>query len=445
MIKRSLIIIIAGLSFSARAQTTPADTLPMSLKESVDYALQHSVIMQNTKADIAYAQQQVKETTAIGIPTVKGSLTFQDATQLPIFVIPNFTNPAAGTQALRVGNKYTTIAAINANWLAVDGSFFIGLKASKQFTELAARVSAKSENDVKLDVIKTYFLVLITKENVKLLDDNIQTLKSIFDNTSALNKEGFTEQLDVDRLELQLSNLTIQRSKLIDQLDVVLNLLKAKMGMPIDNPIKLTDNLKELYESFNKADAAAAADNIRLRPEYMILEQQVVLNKLDKQRFEYSRYPNLVAFANYQQANYQNEIKYKTWYSSSYIGASINVPIFTGFANNAKIQKSSISLDKSTNNLNDFENIAKLQVLQNRQKYIRAQEILAQQEKNLKLANSILTTTSIKYKEGVGSNIEVVTANQDLKTSQANYLNAIFDLLNTNLDLQQSLGQTITY
>ena len=121
----------------------------------------------------------------------------------------------------------------------------------------------------------------------------------------------------------------------------------------------------------------------------------------------------------------------------------LNVPIFSGFGNDAKIQKARIELIKSENTINNATNYMNLEVFQSRLNYLRAIEYVEQQKENLDLANKILNITTIKYKEGVGSNLELTTANQDLKNSQTNYLTALYDLLVAKLDYQVALGQNI--
>jgi outer membrane protein TolC len=60
------------------------------------------------------------------------------------------------------------------------------------------------------------------------------------------------------------------------------------------------------------------------------------------------------------------------------------------------------------------------------------------------LAREIYTKSNLKYKEGVGSSLEVVQAENDLKTAQANYLNAIYDLVISKIDLKKANGTEIT-
>jgi outer membrane protein TolC len=121
----------------------------------------------------------------------------------------------------------------------------------------------------------------------------------------------------------------------------------------------------------------------------------------------------------------------------------MNVPIFSGFGNDAKIQKAKIEKIKTEYTINKVENLISLEVMQNKLKYMRALEYVEQQKENLNLATRILNVTTIKYNEGIGSNLELITANQDLKTTQTNYLSAVYDLLVAKLDYIVASGQTI--
>jgi outer membrane protein TolC len=121
----------------------------------------------------------------------------------------------------------------------------------------------------------------------------------------------------------------------------------------------------------------------------------------------------------------------------------MNVPLFSGFSNDAKIQKAKIQQLKTETTINKVENMIQLEAKQTQLKYFRAMDYVMQQKENLDLANKILNTTTIKYNEGVGSNLELITASQELKTTQTNYLSAVYDLLVAKIDYQVAIGQTI--
>ena len=430
------IITFGGLS----AQSKTSDTMSFNIVQAIDFAMANNADVKNAYADIAIANQTVKEVTAIGIPQLRGSVAFQDAIQKQVFVFPinNVATP------IRVGNKYTTQASLNLSWLILDGTYFLGLKSAKQFTDMSKKIASKTETDIKIDVTKTYFLCLITKENIALINATYNTLNKTFEQVKALNKEGFTEALDVDRMQLQINNLLISRQKLNDQYQILLGALKVKIGLDQSTPIKLTDNIGSLNERFTGIDTTGGV-NLAARTDYQVLQQQMVLNKLNVKRYQFGKYPNLAGAVTYQQSNFGEKINYsqENWYSNSFIALQMNVPIFSGFSNDAKIQKAKIEVIKTQYTLNKVENLISLEVMQNKLKYLRALEYVNQQKENLNLATRILNVTTIKYNEGIGSNLELITANQDLKTTQTNYLSAVYDLLVAKLDYMVASGQTI--
>jgi outer membrane protein TolC len=412
-----------------------ADTLSFSLQQAIDYALTNNPNYKNAVADVAYAQQQVKEVKAIGIPQAKINVQMQDAIQKQVFVFPVNGTPTP----IRIGNKYTTQAALNVTWLMLDGSYFLGLKAASEFTEMSKKLAYKSELDIRTDVSKTYFMALITLENIKLVGNSYNTINSLYTQTAALNKEGFAESLDVDRLKLQLNNITITQHKLNDQYQIVLALLKSKMGMNPEQAMKITDDINLINERYTVADTTEL--KLSNRAEYQILQQQLLLNKYDVRRYQFGKYPSLAGAFTYQQSTFGETINYSKWYDNYFLALQLSIPVFGGFGNDAKIQKARITQIKTENTIANVENLLTLEVFQAKQKYLRAEEYVIQQKENLALADKIVNITMIKYKEGVGSNLEVTTATQDQKNAQTNYLNALYDLIIAKIDYNTAMGQ----
>lgn len=423
-------LLLLGICSFSFGQTTQ-----LSLNDALTYALKNHPDIKNKLLGEAYADAQVLETKSIGIPQVSANVQFINNTQRQVFVFPLNGVPTP----IRVGNTYVTTGTLQANWLAIDASYFLGLKAAKGFTDLAKLQTGLSSRDVSINVTKAYYLVLITKENIELLKQNIATLDAALKQTEGYYKNGFAEKLDVDRLNLTLSNLNVQLDALKDQAGITEQLLKFNMGMPIETPIELTENLETLYKA-NAEDILKTFD-AKLRIEYQLLQTQLTLSNLDKKRYEVSKYPNLVLFANYQQNNFADELDFGTWYGNSFWGFKVGIPIFSGFNNKAQLTKSRITIDQINNSILQFESGTALEANQAKTKLDRSMKTIDIQKKNLELANEILRVSSAKLKEGVGSNLEITNAQQEVKTSQTNYLNAIYDLLNAQLELKKAYGK----
>lgn len=408
----------------------------LSLQDAVNYAMSNHPDIQNKILGEKFAKAQVDETTAIGIPQVNGSIQFVNNVQKQVFAFPDFVT--GKNKPISIGTNYSTTASINASWLALDASYFLGLKASKAYVDVSKLQTNLSKNDVTVNVIKSYYLVLITKENIELLKQNIKTLESILFQTEGYYKNGFAEKLDVDRLNLTLSNLKVQLESLVEQAAITEQLLKFNIGMPIETAITLTDNLESIYNKvLSETETTFDPKN---RVEYKLLNAQLNLNKLDKKRYEMIYYPNLVFFSTYQQNQLNDKLEFNNWIGSAFWGFKIGVPIFSGLSNKAQHRKKIITIEQNLNIIKMFENASKLEVNQAKVKYLRSIKTIEIQKKNLQLANEILEISSKKLTEGVGSNLEITNAQQELKTSQTNYLNAIYDLLNAQIELKKAYG-----
>ena len=406
-----------------------------SLKEAVDYAMQNHPEIKNKLLGEKYADAQVMETRSIGIPQVNGNVQFINNTQKQVFVFPVNGTPTP----IRVGNSFVTTATLQASWLAFDASYFLGLRAAEAFTDLAKLQTDLNERDVAVNVTKAYYLVLITKENISLLEQNIKTLESALFQTEGYYTNGFAEKLDVDRLKLTISNLKVQFDGLKDQAVITEKLLKLNMGMEVESSIELTDNLETLFKTITEEKNKNFDPKQRI--EYQLLQSQLTLSNLDKKRYEVGKYPNVAFFANYQQNNFADKMDYSKWYGNSFWGFKIGVPIFSGFSNKAQLIKRDISIEQTINTIKSFENAANMEVSAALAKFNRNIQTIEIQKQNLALANEILKISSAKLKEGVGSNLEITNAQQEVKTSQTNYLNAIYDLLNAQIELKKAYGK----
>ncbi|NUM31139.1 MAG: TolC family protein [Bacteroidetes bacterium] len=411
-------------------------TQNLSLQDAVNYALSNHPDIKNKVLGEKYAKAQVDETTAYGIPQVSGNIQFMNNVKKQVFAFPDFVT--GKNKPISIGTDYSTTVSINATWLALDASYFLGLKASKAFVEITKHQTNQSKIDITANVIKSYYLVLITKENIELIKQNVKTLEEILFQTENYYKNGFAEKIDVDRLNLSLSNLKVQLENLTEQEKITEQLLKFNMGMPVETSVFLTDNLENIYsKSLIETEGKFDPKN---RVEYKLLNAQLDLNKIDKKRYEMIYFPNLVFFSTYQQNKLSDEFEFNNWIPNSFWGFKIGIPIFSGLANRAQHSKRVITMEQTLNNIKMFENASTFEANQAKTKYLRSVKTIEIQKKNLDLANEILEIASKKLKEGVGSNLEITNAQQEVKTSQTNYLNAIYDLLNAEIELKKAYG-----
>ncbi len=443
--KKLLLLGLAYLSLNAAmAQATEEN---FSLQQAIDYGKKNSPTILNSKLDADKSKEQVKEILSVGLPQINGSVQWNDFLKLPASFLPGTIvgRPANEYVKLTFGTTHQITAAIQATQLIFDGSYIVGLKAAKEVAILSKQIVAKSEIDIESNITKAYYAALILGENIKLVNENLTRIEKLLFEMKQMNKNGFVESLDVDRLELTLSNLQIAKANLENSKEISYKAIKLQMGYDVSKPIILTDNLEKLYTS-DIGDMGAADFNIQGRIEYKLLREQQALYKLDKQRYQYGYLPNLVLIGSVQSAlNRNNDNLFKStpqlpWVPSALIGLRLGVPIFDGFQKQSKIAQANIQLRRLQNDSANLSNALNLEYFAAKSKYQNALKMLELQKRSRDLSEKIYNTTSIKYKEGVSNSIELQTADNDFKTAQTSYLNAIYELLTAKSDLKKAMG-----
>jgi outer membrane protein TolC len=424
----------------------------LSLQQAVQYGIANNVTIKNSQSDAASAESRIGEIRAVGLPQVNGSISILDNLIIQRAFLPaQFFDPKAPSDAspiaVQFGVKYSGNANLQLNQMLFNAQWLLGLKAAEAYRELANKTITQTKMTVAEGVSKAYYGVLIAEERSKLLDLNIVRLDSSLLELRALNKSGFIEKIDVDRLEVTQNNLKTEKQKVANLIQLSQYLLKFQMGMPLDETISLSDRISEVDVARIELEAKTANDgdfNYDQRPDYSILKTNLKLAEYDVENNRRGYYPTVAAFAGYGYNTGRNafgDIFGDKWFNSSNIGLNINIPIFDGFAKKYKIQQARNTVQKTKQSIGLVEQSIDLQIKSANITIINGLETLKTQKRNLDLAQEIVRVSKIKYKAGSGSNIEVISAEASLKESQTNYFAALYDLLLAKVDLDKAKGK----
>lgn len=460
-------LLIVALGYAQ--QTVPKTTPPynFSLQDCINYAYDHQDTVKNAALDIKSADYKVKETLGIGLPQINAAASFQDYLHTPSILFPNFITPsvyqvlidqkikdgsgttitqipdgAGGYQSVSFQQKYNTNLGVTLTQILFDGSYLVGLKASKTYKELSERSYVRSKIDAKVNVTKAYYQVLVSNEQIRLLDADINQLKEQVDQTVAQNKQGVVEQIDVQRIQVQYNNLVTSRENTIRLLVLNYELLKFQMGMPVNDELALTDKLQDVKldnNISNQGDTSFYHNRI----EYNLYETNLKLNQLDLQRKKSQYLPTFSANANSSVVNQSNAFNqlFKADYPSTYVGLSLNIPIFNGGQRINQVRQSKIAVLKSQNDLDNLKNAITLQGNAAQINYTNGLKSLENQKQNQQLAQEVLRVSKIKYGQGVGSSIEVTQAQTALEDADNKYIQSLYDALVSKVDLDKAYGR----
>jgi outer membrane protein TolC len=126
---------------------------------------------------------------------------------------------------------------------------------------------------------------------------------------------------------------------------------------------------------------------------------------------------------------------------SAVVGIKATYPIWDSNERKLKTQRAILSVEQFNLVRKDVEKVINFQVGNARIAVVSAQKNLENQQKNLALADRIYSVTQKKYKEGVGSSLELTTAERDIYAAQQTVRQAQYDLLVAQRNLHKALGK----
>lgn len=444
MKKYLLLLALVGLSAS---QLAAQQLVELKLADALTYALENNPSAKNARLELLISKATIKETTARGLPQINGAYNLDYNPKIPVVFLPNqppFGDPSNPSDVIpaRFGVSYSSGLSVTVSQMIFDGSFFVGLRAAKTLLDLTNKDLKKAEIDVVENVKKAYFGVLVNQQRIRLAEANLSRIDTLLKETTALLEAGFVEKLDVSRVQVQRNNSYTQVQRSQTGLDISKQILKLQMGMPMEYEINLAESLEEL--SSKDETLALLGEEGAERIELEQVTTQLTLAGLDLKNNLSQYMPKIDFIGNTRRSGAGNELdrvyNSANWFGSSLVGVSLSVPIFDGFSKAARIQKNRVQINQIENQRTFLKESFKNELYAAKANLRNDLNLLEVQQANLQLATEVYQIARIKYKEGVGSNLEVVEADAALIQAEINYLGAIYDGLISKINLEKALG-----
>jgi outer membrane protein len=438
----TLLLIALHTRAQQPAATAARPIHEFSLAEAVDYSAKNSVLVKNALLDYQIQQQSNRATTSQALPQVTGNLGVTDYIQIPTTLIPGeFVGQPGTFIPLKFGTKWNSTGGVTLSQVLFDGQVFVGLQARQASLDYYRKRQEITEQLLRANIHKIYYQLLIGKWQIEQIDANIANQESLLHNSTEMFKNGFSEQLDVDKATVQLANLESEKIQTVYNISNGYLGLKVLMGMPVQDSVRLTDTI-----TYDMIRDAVLSDNYKYtdRRDYQLLQINRKLNEFDVKRYKKEYIPTAKLNANYAQNQYVNSFdlgQKNSWYPTSYFGVSVNIPIFDGFYKDANVRQAKLKLQQTMNNMDSLKIRIDNDVEEAQLRFTAALATLDYQKKNMDLSERVYAQTRKKYEQGLGSNQEITTALSDQKTAQANYFNALYSAIAARVDYLNAIGK----
>lgn len=438
--RTAITILLSATAIAAQAQ----GPMSLSLKQALDMAAQQSYTVQASALEAEKMRHRVKEITAIGLPQINGEVQLQNFIDVPTQLVPNFFTPGQGPEyiAAQFSLPWNASAGATLSQLLFDGSYLIGLQATKALAQQSREELEKTRADARNQAAKAYFGVLAAEEGARLAAEGIPLIEQSLREATAMLEAGFMESTDVDRLTIQLDQTKAQQRSFAQQANVARMLLALTLGVPQGTPLTLADDLRTILNNPEETALSEQAFQSAAHIELKEAETLVRLQTLNMRNERSKQLPSLGGFISHQQVwngpDFDPGGAYP-FYPTTVWGLKLTVPVISSGNRYHKVKQAALALDQVEVNRTATEQRLLAEVERTRSQARTAFDNYRTEERSLLLSQSILDRTSIKFANGAASSFELTQERANNLIAQQQYVQRLVELLTARADLRKAL------
>lgn len=440
-------LIIAFLLIISRPPNLSAqnskDTLELNLNQSISIALEKSWDIRIAYEDVKKAEEQISEAYANAFPRLEFSGRYIRNIKFPVLFIPpnNPFNTSDQTLTIELGSKNSYDLSFSVSQVVYNQKVNTAIQIANEYSDYSKFGEKSTRQQIINSVKKAFYNVLLMQELLLVSNQNLTVAKANLDNVAALYKQGVVSEFDFLRSEVQVANVQPMVIQTENNLELAKNYLKNLLTLDLDQPIKLKGEFtfEEVPSILIEQYTSEAINNNplinQLKVQSSLLEKNITIQQSDY-------FPTLSFFGQYQFQSQDNTFRFKdyNWAKTFYVGLQLSYTLFDGFSRGARIEQAVIDKQKVDLSRMKYEEALKIQILQAEMKMKESKKRIAAQEKSLEQAERALKIAQSRYKNGVGTQLELIDTQAALTFAKTNYAQSIYDYLIAKSDWEYAVS-----
>lgn len=432
-------LLFIALPATAQSYQRSDSTESFTLNQCIDYAFKHQPGINR-----AYINQAITKTTnAINVsgwyPQASVGGNFTHYFELPTALTVDSQNNGAPIK-VHTGVENTFIPALSVTQAIFSPALIYASKSANIYVKQSEQITDSAKIDVVTNVSKAFYNLLLTIAQIDVLKEDTARLTKNYNDAYQQYVGGIVDMTDYQEAAITLNNTKAQLKQAVENVVPQYATLKQYMGYP---PRSRFNVVFDTLQMKNDISFDTTQDlQFERRIEFQLLQTSQMLQHQVTDYYRSAFLPTVSAFFNYNFEFENNSFAAlsSNLYPYSFAGLSLNIPIFTGFYRTNNIKRS-----KLEEQLLDWDQVELKSSI-----YTEYTSALAAYKGNLynvyimqdnvALAKNVYDIVSLQYQQGVVPYLNVITAESNLISSQIGYLNALYSVLSSKIDLQKSMG-----
>ncbi len=463
MTLKKITLTMALLAFGLVTTAQERPVLRLSLEEAQQYAVEHNAAMQNADLEVKKAELSRWKTLSTMLPQVKAGFDYQNmcgytmnfgsrgsmASMMPDSItiggmtlpisIPESssetTDENSGGIAMNPSGTFSITASV-----AVTGAQIVGTMLQNIAMEMTDISRQQTEQTTRANVKNVYVSILVMEQTIGLLDSSLANLESLAATSQAAVNVGAAEQVDADKLQVQVASLKSSINSTKRSLQALRNSMLLQLGADVNATLELSTPIDNILSVDNAAQLLGQGFDITRNFNYKLLEQNEELAKRNVTMAWMDFTPTLSAYYQYSNKTYFGKDEGFNMTPPNMVGASISVPLLTVGTRVSNIKSAKIDLQEAVNSRRQAEDGLRVQYNQLCYDLASALENYDIQNRNLEVTQRVFNNITEKYNYGRASSLEVTNASTDIISAQSNYIQAVMNVVSAQIALENLLN-----
>jgi outer membrane protein len=436
MKKTTLFFLVFIFLGSARAQMNDTSGTK-SLEECIKYALDHQTNIRQSQIDEQITERDIQIRLSDWYPQISFTGNLQHNYQRPISIFNGTPTP--------IGTNNSSYGYFGLNQTLFNRDVVLAAQSAKDVRLYSKQNTINTRIAVVSNVSKAYYDLLLSTEQIALLDTDIVLLQRSLKDAYNQYKGGLVDKTDYQRATITLNNTKAARVTAGENMKARLSVLKLLMSYPADSNIRVSYDSVRMRNEVSSFDTLQQVD-VNNRIEYQQLLTQKRLEQDNLKYYKWGFLPSVSAFGQYNLNYYNDQFKnlYQTNYPNSYAGLAISLPLFTGTRRLQEVRIAKLQIERLDYNFISLKDSIHTQYVEAISAYRSNLNNYFEQKENLELAREVYNIVQLQYRAGVKTYLDVVISNNDLFSAEVNFTTAIYQVLSDRIDVERALG-TLKY
>ena len=442
--RKGLVILLFLVSSNFLNGQPVRDPLPpkVTLSQCLSYALANQAQVRQAIIDEEIARKDIGIALSGWYPQLEIDGSLQHYLQIPATNYPNIGNPPQYTPWVAIPSTInnSSTGLFYASQTLYNSTLYFAARNSREYRNQASQNTVNSKINTYVDVNKAFFDVLLTEEQLNVLDEDILRLERSYKDAYSLYQSGVTDKIDYQRTQIALSNIQAQRRSTDEGLKAKYAVLKQLMGVVPEKQLTVSYDSAG-FENEILFDTTKNLD-YNNRIEYQLFKTRMRLQNSQVGYYNWSFLPTLSAF-------YENSPSYQSGQFSdlfdkasrtSFLGLRFTLPLFQGMNRIENLKKAKLQYQRLQFGMDYLKSIINTEYTQALALYTGNLNELKIAKENVSIAKNIFNTVKLQYTKGIKAYLEVIVSETDLRSAELNYLNTLFKVLTSKMDLEKALG-----